>query len=79
MEVPLAANDGELNTGQTFCRLFGHTKPFDAATLAELYPNGSSDYIEAFDKAVDKAVKQGIWLKPDGESFKAAARQITFG
>jgi Alpha/beta hydrolase domain len=79
VEVPLAANDGELNTGQTFCRLFGHTKPFDAATLAELYPNGSADYVAAFDKAVDKAVKQGIWVKADGESFKAAARQITFG
>jgi hypothetical protein len=79
VEVPLATNDGIENSGQTFCRLFGRTRPFDAATLAELYPNGSSDYVAAFDKAVDKAVRQGIWLEPDGEQFKAAARQITFG
>jgi Alpha/beta hydrolase domain len=79
VEVPLATNDGEVNRGATFCRLFGRTRPYDAATLAELYPNGSSDYVAAFDKAVDKAVQQGIWLEPDAESFKAAARQIAFG
>jgi hypothetical protein len=79
VEAPLATNDGEENAGATFCRLFGHTKPFDAATLAELYPNGSADYVTAFDKAADKAVKAKIWLEPDAERFKAAARQITLG
>jgi hypothetical protein len=79
VEVPLATNDGEENSGPTFCRLFGHSKPFDAATLAALYPNGSADYVKAFDKAVDKAVKAGIWLRPEAEHFKTAASQITFG
>jgi hypothetical protein len=79
VEVPIATNDGEENSGATFCRLFGHTKPFDTATLAQLYPNGRDDYAAAFDEAVDKAIKAGIWLKPEGEHFKAAARQITFG
>ena len=72
-------NDGEENGGPTFCILFGHTKPLDAAALAALYPNGKDDYIAAFDKAVDKAVKQGIWLEADGDHYKAAARQVTFG
>jgi len=79
VDAPIATNDGEENSGPSFCLLFGHMKPFDAATLAALYPNGRDDYVAAFDKAVDKAVKAGIWLKPEGEHYMVAARQITFG
>jgi hypothetical protein len=78
VDVPIATNDGEVNSGQTFCRLFGHTIPFDAATLAELYPGGEADYVAAFDEAVDRAVEDGYWLEPEAEHYKAAARQITF-
>ena len=53
--------------------------PFDATTLAELYPNGEDDYVKAFDEAADKAVEEGFWLEPEAEHYKAAARQITFG
>lgn len=79
VEVPLARNDGEENTGGSFCSLFGTTAPFDAATLAALYPDGSEDYVRQFDRAADRIVRQGFWLEPDAENFKAAARQITFG
>jgi len=79
VDAPIAANDGEENSGPSFCVLFGHTKAFDAATLAALYPNGKDDYVAAFDEAVDEAVKAGIWLEPDAERYKAAARQVAFG
>jgi len=79
VEVPLARNDGEENSGGSFCSLFGTTTPFDAATLAELYPNGSEEYVAKFERAADRIVRQGFWLEPDAENFKAAARQITFG
>jgi hypothetical protein len=77
VEVPLAANIGDATNMPGFCRVFGHTRPFDSETLAELYPNGSADYVKAFDKATKQAVKAGIWLEPEAENFKKAARQIS--
>ncbi len=79
VDVPIATNDGLRGSGPSFCLLFGHMKPFDAATLAKLYPNGSADYVAAFDKAADKTVKAGFWLEPEAEHYKAAAAKITFG
>jgi len=78
VDAPIATNDGEDNGGGNMCFLFGHTIPFDAATLAALYPNGVDDYVKAFDKAADKVVKAGFWLKPEADHYKAAARQIIF-
>jgi hypothetical protein len=57
VEAPLAANVGDDTNSPGFCRVFGHTHPFDAATLAKLYPKGSTDYVAAFDNATDQAVK----------------------
>jgi hypothetical protein len=79
VDVPVATNDGEEGSGQTFCRLFGHMKPFDAATLAELYPNGSEDYVKAFDESADKTVSAGYWLQEEADKYEAAAREISFG
>jgi hypothetical protein len=76
VDVPLAANVGDNTNSPNFCRVFGHTDPFDAATLAELYPSGSADYVKAFNKAVDQAVKDGIWLGPEADNYKAAAPAI---
>lgn len=79
VDVPLAANDGEANAGGDTCRLFGRTRPLDAATLAQLYPGGRADYDAAFDQAADAALDAGFWLAPEAENYKAAARQIPFG
>ena len=78
VDVPLAANVGDATNSPNFCRVFGHIDPFDAETLAELYPNGTADYIKAFDKAVNRAVKEGIWVEAEAENFKEAARQLSF-
>jgi hypothetical protein len=77
VDVPLAANVGDATNLPGFCRVFGHTQPFDAATLAELYPDGSADYADAFEDATNRAVKAGVWLEPEAKNFKAAASTIT--
>ncbi len=41
IEVPTALNSG-MNTGSTFCSLYGTHIPFDAETLAALYPTTKS-------------------------------------
>jgi hypothetical protein len=79
VDVPIATNDGERNRGQTFCRLFGHTIPFDAATLAELYPAGEAEYVEQFEKSAEETVEAGFWLQEEADKFNAAAREISFG
>jgi hypothetical protein len=77
VDVPIAANVGDATNSPGFCRVFGHIELFDAATIAELYPGGSADYAKAFAAAVDRAVKDGIWLEPEAENFKEASRIIT--
>jgi hypothetical protein len=79
VDVPLAANIGDNGVGPDFCRVFGHTKPFDAATLKKLYPGGKADYVAAFDASADHAVKAGVWLEPEAKNYKAAAQQVSFG
>jgi hypothetical protein len=78
VDVPLATNTGLENSGGSFCLLFGTTAPFDAATLASLYPSHDA-YVRDFSRSADRTVKAGFWLAPNAKNFKAAARQITFG
>jgi hypothetical protein len=77
VDVPIAANFGDGTNSPGFCRVFGHIEPFDAATLAELYPAGSADYAKEFGAAANEAVKAGVWLEPEASNFKEAARTIT--
>lgn len=78
VDVPLATLTGDRNPGGTFCSLFGTTTPFDAATVAALYPT-SADYVRKFGASADAAVKAGFWLKPESENFKAAAKRLNIG
>ena len=79
VDVPLAVNVGDAGNTPDFCRVFGHTSPLDAATLARLYPEGSADYVDAFEEAADRAVEAGVWLEPEARNFTAAAGTIGFG
>ncbi|HEX7409073.1 MAG TPA: alpha/beta hydrolase domain-containing protein [Candidatus Binatia bacterium] len=72
VDVPIAALSGQGQTGSILCVLFGTTKPFDATTLAALYPDHSA-YVSAFNAATDRAVSAGFILQPDAELMKAAA------
>ncbi|MDH5170983.1 MAG: alpha/beta hydrolase domain-containing protein, partial [Gammaproteobacteria bacterium] len=72
VDSPAAVLSGEINEGESFCRLFGTTELFDAATMASLYVDRAG-YAEAVSDATDKAVAKGFLLAADGERIKAAA------
>ncbi|MDP9842716.1 hypothetical protein J2853_001927 [Streptosporangium lutulentum] len=80
LEVPTATLSGVGNTAadaspiSAFCRLFGKTVPFDAATLAKLYPTHSA-YMRAFTAATRKLVAQGFLLPADERAFLFDAEQ----
>lgn len=78
VDVPLATLTGDPNPGGTFCTLFGTTTPFDAPTLAALYPN-ATDYPRRFEASADATVKSGFWLQPESANFEAAAELLNVG
>jgi hypothetical protein len=85
VEAPTATLDGLRNDvaqaapgAQNFCFLFGRTVPFDAATLKKLYPTHDA-FVRKFSSAVDAIVRDGYWLKPEGDAAKAAAAASTIG
>lgn len=74
VDAPVARLSGEGQTGVNFCRLFGVTELFDAATLAMLYPT-RQDYIVAIEASTDSAVAAGFLRPADGELIKAQAQE----
>ena len=84
-EAPTARIDGLRNDvppgapgGLTFCFLFGHTEPFDAATLAKAYPTHTS-FVRKYTAAVDDIVRRGFWLEPEAKLARAAAEASAVG
>jgi hypothetical protein len=72
-DVPVSVLTGEAPAGRSvLCMLFGDTVPFDAATLAALYPT-HQDYVDAVSEAADGAVAAGFLLRADADAFVAAA------
>jgi hypothetical protein len=51
-----------------FCVLYGTHAPFDAQTLASLYPNHGR-YVSQVAKAVDGLVDDGLLLKEDATTL----------
>jgi len=81
LEAPIATLRGDGSTGPAasrFCGLYGTTAPFDAATLASLYPT-HADYVAKFNQATDRAVKAGFILAPEAKNLKAAAAASNVG
>ncbi len=62
VDVPVATLTGEPPGGEGFCGLFGSTTLFDAAKLAELYPDKAT-YFEAMTTSVEQSVTEGF-LRP---------------
>jgi hypothetical protein len=66
VDAPIATLSGDpaAESGGGFCFLFGSTTPFDAATIASLYPTREA-YATAFTAALDEAVAGGFVLDAD--------------
>jgi len=73
----MATNTG-LNSGAGFCRLFGSHEPFDAATVASLYPTHAA-YVTAVREVTARNLKAGYILKIDADQTIAAAEQSSIG
>jgi hypothetical protein len=85
LEAPTAVIDGRRNDvaqatpgAPNFCFLFGHTVPFDAATLAALYPTHDA-FVAKFKQAADAIERAGYWLKPEADEARTAAENSNIG
>ncbi len=78
VDVPIAALSGLGQTGPIPCFLLGTTTPFDAATLASLYPDHRA-YVSAFNRATRDARRARFILRRDARLMKAAARDSDIG
>jgi Alpha/beta hydrolase domain len=73
VDAPTAKLSGFGNSGGPYGFLVGSTQPFDAATLARLYPGGKADYLKKFDVSLESAVKAGFVLPADEAEIRAIA------
>ena len=74
LDVPTSALSGDPVPGSPpLCQAFGSTTPFDAATLARLYPDHDA-YVEAFTASTEAAVDAGFILRPEADAMIAAAQ-----
>jgi hypothetical protein len=77
VDVPIAALSGEpAPDSPPPCASFGTTVPFDAATLARLYPDNDA-YVEAYTASTEAAVDAGFLLRPEADAMIAAVQQST--
>jgi hypothetical protein len=72
LDVPTSTWNGN-STGESFCRIAGHERPFDAARLAELYPK-PGDYAVAVEANVKALVAARFITEADGNLLIAEAR-----
>ncbi len=74
LDVPTSTLSSDPVPGSPpLCQGFGSTTPFDAATLARLYPDHDS-YVEAFTASTEAAVDAGFILRPEADAMIAAAQ-----
>jgi hypothetical protein len=78
VDVPVAKLSGLGQSGDSFCRIFGTTELFDAATLGELYPT-EQDYVDAVTASAEAALAGGFLLRPDADLIIADATESGIG
>ena len=69
--APVALHTG-VNSGSTFCGLYGSYEPFDAATLNKLYPDATA-YRAAVKQSAEQNVAAGYILPGAAEALVRAA------
>jgi hypothetical protein len=79
VDVPVSTLSGEsASGGPPFCSGFGSTTPFDAATIARLYPDHAA-YVDAFTASTEATVDAGFILRPEADEMIAWAEQSAIG
>ena len=84
VDAPIATLLGIGNSGANsnlisqFCALFGSTVPFSPQVMAALYKN-HHEFVSAWSNDIDKLVKRGFLLKPDGRELLRSAAQSQIG
>jgi hypothetical protein len=73
VDVPTARLTGVGDPQSFIGVLAGSGEPFDAATLARLYPGGKEDYLRRFEAALDAAIAAGHILPDDRQEILAVA------
>ena len=77
VDAARATLTGELNSGGTFCSIFGTSNAFDGATIAALYPS-QEQFLGEFDRSLTRSVKQGFLLDQEARKLRAAIRQVPY-
>lgn len=72
VDAPVAVISGLGQSGESFCGLFGSTRPFSADELAALYTDGA-DFAAKWNEAVDRAEAAGTLLPEDAEALRGVA------
>jgi hypothetical protein len=75
--VPTATNTG-INSGDSFCRLYGSHEAFDEPTLKTLYPTHAS-YVAAVRAGVEGNLADGFILPVDAEQTIQEAMNSNIG
>jgi Alpha/beta hydrolase domain len=75
--VPTATNTG-VNSGSSFCALYGTHIPFSAQLLAQLYRNHGA-YVSAVAHVTNDNVAAGYLLPQDAEETMTDAGESDFG
>lgn len=65
VDVPITRLSGVPNSGSQLAFLVGVSEPFDAATLARLYPGGKREYLRKFEASLSSAITAGFILPAD--------------
>jgi hypothetical protein len=71
VDVPVAIISGVGGSGGGWSALFGRTDPFDAGTLASLYPGGKVEYLRQAQHSLVAAVAAGFILDADAPEIEA--------
>lgn len=75
-DVPTVRLSGIGNSGGLVGFLAGVGDPYDAATLARLYPGGQADYLRRFEASLDEAIQSGFILAADRQEILEVAAAL---
>jgi Alpha/beta hydrolase domain len=77
VDVPISTLSGQAPAGASvLCSLFGSATPLSTSTLTSLYPT-KADYVAAYTKSLDRAIRQGYILPADRTNLLAQAKGAT--